>query len=240
MKITYLYHSGFAVEADNLFLVFDYWRNSPAKGKLKDGVIDPLEISNKKVIVLSSHRHKDHYNTVILGWPKVINDCSIILSDDINARDDAIMVAAHMTYTLDDCTLTTLKSNDEGVAFLLETENYYIYHAGDLNWWHWEGEKGSWNDDIKVSYQKEIDYLKDYLMDKSIDLAFVPLDPRLGEQYSLGLDYFARNLNVRYIVPMHYGKNTKVIDRFLSDETSADYREKILSFTSRGQSEVID
>ena len=34
----------------------------------------------------------------------------------------------------------TLKSNDEGVAFLVTAEGRTIYHAGDLNWWYWNGE----------------------------------------------------------------------------------------------------
>lgn len=31
-------------------------------------------------------------------------------------------------------------STDEGVAFLVTAEGRTVFHAGDLNWWHWEGE----------------------------------------------------------------------------------------------------
>ena len=36
--------------------------------------------------------------------------------------------------------IRTLRSTDEGVAFVVHYAGKTIYHAGDLNWWHWEGE----------------------------------------------------------------------------------------------------
>ena len=38
------------------------------------------------------------------------------------------------------CEDTAFKSTDECVAFLIETEGKWIYHAGDLNNWVWDGE----------------------------------------------------------------------------------------------------
>ena len=55
---------------------------------------------------------------------------------------------------------------------------------GDLNWWHWEGEPDEKNTEMRRAYQAEINRL----MDEKIDIAFVPVDPRLGEQYCWGLD----------------------------------------------------
>lgn len=60
-----------------------------------------------------------------------------------------------------------------------------IYHAGDLNWWHWEEESEYYNEQMRMDYQKEIHKLKNI----RIDVAFVPLDPRQEEQYYWGLDY---------------------------------------------------
>lgn len=232
LKVTYLYHSGFSVETNSHFLVFDYWRNFPVLGTLKDGVINPNEIKEKDVVVFSSHRHKDHYNSVINDWRKIIKKCRVILSDDIPAVPEAKMVAPNEVYKEDDFTLKTYKSNDEGVAFLLSIDGYTIYHAGDLNWWHWEGEKGSWNDDIKKSYQHEMDLLKG----ETIDLAFIPLDPRLNNQYAWGIDLFMKDVSSHYVVPMHFGKKDKVIDRLMNDEISIDYRDRVVPLIVRGQS----
>ena len=51
-----------------------------------------------------------------------------------------------------------------------------VYHAGDLNWWHWEGESEEWNRKMAEDYRAEIDTLAG----ERIDLAFLPVDGRLG------------------------------------------------------------
>jgi len=207
MKITYLYHSGFAVETSDHFLIFDYWRNSPMGGNLSNGVINPDEIKDRDVIVFSSHRHKDHYNSVIHTWQKTIKKFRVVLSNDINKVEGVKMVAPNMVYNENDYILKTFLSNDEGVAFFLDIDGVHIYHAGDLNWWHWEGEEGSWNDDIKKSYQKEIGLIAE----EEMDIAFITLDPRLNDQYCWGLDYFARNTKTNYIVPMHMAERIRLL-----------------------------
>lgn len=232
MKVTYLYHSGFAVETTSHFLVFDYWKNTPKNGSLKDGVINPNEIADKDVIVFSSHRHRDHYNSVIHDWQKVIKKCRIILSFDIDPVEGSKMVEPNQIYEEKDFTLTTFKSNDEGVAFLLDIDGLTIYHAGDLNWWHWEGEPGSWNEDIKESYLHEIRLIKR----DNISIAFVTLDPRLKEQYYWGLDYFMKNINAKYVFPMHFLNKPEIVEKLLEADSSKDYRARIIPLTSRGQS----
>jgi L-ascorbate metabolism protein UlaG (beta-lactamase superfamily) len=125
----------------------------------------------------------------------------------------------------------TLRSTDEGVAFVVTIDGLTIYHAGDLNWWHWEGEPDDWNAEMGASYRAQIDQLQG----REIDLAFVPVDPRLGEQYAWGLTYFMRTLAVGHVIPMHFGEETAVVDRLLADTAVSPYRSKILPLTARGQ-----
>lgn len=55
MKLTYIFHSGFAVETQSCVLVFDYWMD-PADCM-------PVILSNgKPVYVLVSHFHEDHFS----------------------------------------------------------------------------------------------------------------------------------------------------------------------------------
>ena len=72
MKITYIHHSGFLVETDRCYYLFDY-----EKGSL------PEMDATKQIFVLSSHGHHDHYNAEIFS---VLNNygmqnISAILSD---------------------------------------------------------------------------------------------------------------------------------------------------------------
>lgn len=231
MKIWYLYHSGFAVETKNHLLIFDYWRDTPNGGGLKDGVIHPEEIKNFDVVAFSSHNHGDHYNKKILRWGDVIERFRLVLSDDILKNKDALMVKANRSYEQPDFTLRTLLSNDEGVAFLLDIDGVRIYHAGDLNWWHWQGEPDDWNDEMAAIYKEQIALLGG----NPIDLAFVPVDPRLGEQYAWGIDYIMKTADIKYVVPMHFGDDTSVVKRLFDDPISTGYRGSIVALTVRGQ-----
>ena len=57
IKITYLEHSGFAVECDDYVLIFDYY-----KGNL------PQFDKDKKICVFASHVHYDHFKKKIFTW----------------------------------------------------------------------------------------------------------------------------------------------------------------------------
>ena len=230
-KVWYLLHSGFAVQTKEHFLIFDYYKNTPKNGGLGDGVIDISALKDRNVIVFVSHRHGDHYNKCILQWPDVHPSLRLILSDDINSVPGAMMVGKNRTYAEDGFTLETLASNDEGVAFYLSIDGVHIYHAGDLNWWHWNGEPEEYNEGMGRDYRTQVDLLRG----KPIDLAFVPVDHRLEDKYYWGIDYLMRNLNVRYAVPMHFGDNTWIADQLVRDEHTDGYREKIMPLTKRGQ-----
>ena len=65
-----------------------------------------------------------------------------------------------------------MRSNDQGVAYLVHSEEKTVYHAGDLNWWHWEGESEVFNKMIRRTYQSEINKLQN----EKIDIAFVPVE----------------------------------------------------------------
>ena len=84
--------------------------------------------------------------------------------------------------------IETLRSNDMGVAFLVKVEGKTIYHAGDLNWWHWNGEPEEDNEYYKKTFQDEMKYLEG----KKIDLAFMLLDPRQEDKYCCCLLYTSR------------------------------------------------
>lgn len=235
-KIWYLYHSGFAVKTENHFLIFDYWKNTPEGAGLDEGVINPDMLRDEDVIFFASHKHSDHYNPEILSWVPRIPKLRLILSDDIDPVSAATMVGKRQVLVKDDFLLETFTSTDEGVAFLIEIDGLRIYHAGDLNWWHWDGESARYNLNMAASYKGQIDLLAD----KPVDIAFVPVDPRLESSYYFGIDYLMRAVDVRYAVPMHFGDDTSVVDRLLSSPEAADYRDHVLPLTKRGQSVEIN
>ena len=175
-KITYICHSGFLVELDHIQLLFDYYKGS-------------LECVNKDkpLYVFASHRHPDHFVEKIFELAETYQEVHYILSNDIwkkrvpeNLREQTVFLGPHRKETIGDVTVETLKSTDEGVAFLVETEGQTIYHAGDLNDWTWPGEPEAENRVMRERYRKEIDRLAG----RKIDLAFVVLESILNKTKS--------------------------------------------------------
>jgi len=211
MNITYIHHSGFLVETDRFYYLFDY-----EKGSL------PEMDAAKPIFVLSSHGHGDHYNPEVFSLLGAagMQQIRAILSYDIEAPKniDVLPVSPEKEYDLGpQQKLTTFRSTDLGVAFLMEDQQQLIYHAGDLNDWVWEEESDAYNEQMTVDYRKQIHLLSGKLNHREIDAAFVVLDPRQEQDYDRGLCYFLENIAVKQVYPMHYWDNPAVIDLFLKD-----------------------
>lgn len=211
MKVTYINHSGFLVETNTCYYIFDYYR-----GEL------PVLNRRKPVIVFCSHAHKDHYNPQIFdildaqGGGKV----TAVLAKDIppyrypKGDVECIRVRHDENYELPGETkLRTLLSTDAGVAFLVFCPEATLYHGGDLNDWIWEGEPEKVNRQMTGSYRHEIQKLRDI----PVDVAFVPLDPRQGTYYAEGLLYFLQTVDVKSVYPMHFWEQPEIIDRFKAE-----------------------
>lgn len=223
MKITYIHHSSFSVELDNSILLFDYF-----KGKLPD--FD----KSKKLYVFSSHSHHDHFSNCIFKLEKIYKDVTYILSDDIKTSKSKNIkfIGANEKLLLDNMEIETLESSDLGVAFIIKIENKTIYHAGDLNWWHWEGENSP--EENKFAENKFKDAI-DKIKGRNIDLAFVPLDTRQGEQYYLGFDYFMRNTNTKLAFPMHFWDDYSLSKKLKNSKYALDYKDKIFDIEFENQ-----
>lgn len=116
MKITYINHSGFLIETENCYYVFDYY-----KGEM------PRLDKNKEVVVFCSHFHQDHFNPKIF---EILDDMGVnyqaVLAKDIGKKKYPagvkITTAYHdQTYILDNgIKVSTLLSTDSGVAFIVK------------------------------------------------------------------------------------------------------------------------
>ena len=211
MKVTYLHHSCFLAETDSCYYLFDY-----EKGQLPE-----LDVE-KPIFVFASHSHEDHYNPEI--FPELaalgMRQVRAILSDDIEAPShvEVLQVSPNREYDLG-CgqKLSTLRSTDLGVAFLVETQQELIYHAGDLNDWVWEEESDAYNRQMTADYRSEIDRLAETLQQREIDAAFVVLDPRQEQDYDRGMCYFLEKIAAKQVYPMHYWQEPSIIERFLRE-----------------------
>ena len=235
-EVRYLFNSGFAVKANGRICIFDYYNPGLGviKGGLDEGVISGQALIGYDVTVFASHAHRDHFTPGVIKWQRDNPDIQYVLSYDIkpSIKPAHLTVACpDQTYTHNGMKIRTLKSTDEGVAFVVETPELKIYHAGDLNWWHWAGEPETENEAMGAAYKSEIDKLRG----EEFDIAFVPVDPRLGREYLWGLDYFMRQTDTKTVFPMHFGNRYSVIDRLNNDAAAKEYRGRVMRITRRGE-----
>lgn len=229
MKITYIEHSCFSAELDNVTLLFDYY-----KGQL------PVFDSEKTIYVFSSHNHQDHFNLSIFELLKEYPKVRYIFSRDIKQKfgpkffhnhgvDDSIykeikFVSSGETIETSDLKVETLTSTDEGVAFIVTVGDKTIYHAGDLNLWTWDRESENDNKNMTAQFEKEMAKIKN----RHFDAAFVVLDPRQEGHFHLGFNYFMKNTDTDKVYPMHFWKDNSVIGRLKAMDCSKTYRDKIV------------
>jgi glyoxylase-like metal-dependent hydrolase (beta-lactamase superfamily II) len=199
MRVTFLGHSGFLVELRSVCLLFDWWK----------GELPPLP--DKPLTVLVSHRHPDHFSPRIFQLDDGKRNVRYLLAQDLrlNPRHrerwgmrenmDVVRVGGGETLSLPGMTVETLCSTDAGVAFLITADGRTVYHAGDLNWWHWDGEDPAWNRNMEVNFKRYLEPLSG----RHIDLAFAPLDPRLERSRDWGFRYLLESADVTRVLPMH-------------------------------------
>ena len=230
MRITYLHHSGFLVELEACCLIFDYF----AKGLTR--------LPDKPVVVFASHAHHDHYDPGVFQFVEG-REVTAVLSKDIPKRRwpagiEVLSVSAHRDYALPHgIALTTLQSTDAGVAFYLRTPEGCVYHAGDLNDWHWDDIDLPWNEAQKNGYMASLSAIAEVVQEdgKIPDAAFVPVDSRLGEFFWMGLDGFMQKVGAEHIFPMHLFGDKKVIDRMKAHPCAAAYADRILGTGTEGE-----
>ncbi len=199
-QVWYLGHSGWAVRTANHLLVFDYAPDSrspvPDETSLFSGFIVPEQLRDRDVVVFVTHRHIDHYSAACFDWAKTIPRIRFVLGFDPQRPHDAYTVMGpDSDKSMGDIEITTIRSTDEGVAYLVSTDGVTVFHAGD----HACG-----REETKRQYREEIDRLKG----RSIDIAFFPVTGcGIGEKGMIreGIAYAVDVLSPALIAPMHAG-----------------------------------
>lgn len=198
LEVIYLHHSGFAVRTENHLLVFDYYKD-PSKS------MPELLEQGKTVYVFSSHSHTDHFNAEIEKFQSTV--AAYFLSSDIStagglsgvAQNKLIYMNPYQNKEHQAITVVTYGSTDQGVSFLVEVDGWRIFHAGDLNWWHWKEDTPENIQTAKDGFEKEMKLLEGL----KLDVAFFPVDSRLEEFWTIGAEEFCRKVDVKQLITMH-------------------------------------
>lgn len=211
MEITYIFHSGFLIAFENFNILIDYYKDTE-DGLIKDHILK----SQKPLYILSSHAHADHFNPEILEFKYKKEDITYILSDDIKDEiqySGAFYLSKGAEYRDENIFIKAYGSTDIGISFYLEAEHYKIFHAGDLNNWHWaeEAEKEE-SAGYEKAFLSELSCIEAHI--KGLDILFFPIDPRLGTDYMRGAVQFTDKVPIKLFVPMHFGSKYKKAAQF--------------------------
>ena len=211
LTVTYYHHSGFSVAMDDVLLVFDYWTGE--HGELPEDkriTVDFLK-QFRQVYVFISHEHPDHLDPVVFTWRNEAPVTYIVAADmPVGTRGKRMAPGDSLTLS-PEVSVKAFDSTDLGVSFLVDIQGVHVFHAGDLNFWHWREE----------STVKEIEEADDAFRQavepiarEKIDLAFFPVDARQGLMYDAGANYFIMCVKPRLLIPMHFWGRAEIAMEF--------------------------
>ena len=209
MNLIYVYHSCYVIEADGFALIFDYYKDSglsPREGYVHDRLLR----REGRLYVLASHFNPDHFNRDVLKWRQQKEDITYILSSDILEErkaqaGDAVFLGKGNSWEDGNIQVRAFGSTDVGVSFLLRVGEKVIFHAGDLNNWHWKDE--STPEEAAGAEQAFLAELENLATTPGrVDWAMFPVDPRLGTDYMQGAAQFVARIRTDLFAPMHFGE----------------------------------
>lgn len=239
MELIYLYHSGFALLGEGYTLVVDYFEDSESA---TNGIWH-RELLHRpgRLYVLSSHSHADHFNPEILKWKAERPDVAFVFSRDICqlkglAGIEAVYLDKGEVYEDDLLRVRAFGSTDIGISFLMEMEGKKVFHAGDLNNWHWmdESEESEWRG-YERHFLQELATLSAAV--ERLDVVMFPVDPRLGREYMRGPRQFIGQIPTGKFVPMHFDEAYDLANAFEKDCRA--HGTVFLGITRRGQRMII-
>ena len=235
LTVTYYHHSGFSVVMDDVLLVFDYWTGE--HGELPEDkriTVDFLK-QFRQVYVFISHEHPDHLDPVVFTWRNEAPVTYIVAADmPVGTRGKRMAPGDSLTLS-PEVSVKAFDSTDLGVSFLVDIQGVHVFHAGDLNFWHWREE----------STVKEIEEADDAFRQavepiarEKIDLAFFPVDARQGLMYDAGANYFIMCVKPRLLIPMHFWGRAEIAMEFA--RRSRCRQTEVMALTRYGEQISLD
>jgi L-ascorbate metabolism protein UlaG (beta-lactamase superfamily) len=205
IKVTFLDNSGFVLTTSGLIMVFDYYKDpSSAFPEILEANPDA------PIVFFVSHHHPDHYNKAIFDLAQNHKRVYILSNDIFTKYIPATAQVAGVSpgdvlYRLPgDIQVKAYGSTDVGVSFMVTMpDGIKIFHAGDLNDWHWQ------DTSTEREVQKAENHFKTILNciadeNPHINIAMFPVDARQGSDFARGANLFLSAIKVEHFFPMHF------------------------------------
>lgn len=206
IAVEYLGGSGFLIGLGDTGMLFDASEHGADRRILPD---KQALAAFKRMYVFISHHHDDHFSQSV--YDLCGNDAVYIVGFDVPQPHRGVRMSPGEERGFGPVTVKAFGSTDDGVSFLVNYEGIVLFHAGDLNLWHWRDESSI--TEIEAA-EKAFYACVEPIPKQQIDVAFFPVDPRQGSMYDAGAGYFVMTVKPRILVPMHFQGRTDVALRF--------------------------
>lgn len=203
MTITFITHSCFVVENEDVVIVFDYWKDTP-DGRLHRKL---KQLYGRQLYVVCSHFHEDHYSPEVLEW-----EAKMLVSYDTQKRrripkeTPAMILRPGDTYQDEHIRLRAFRSTDVGISSLVTlSDGQTVYHSGDNNNWYFSNDP---QDHIRCTLEEMEGIFISTVNDvrtacEAVDHVMFPVDPRLGDDMLRGAFQWLRYIDTKHFYPMH-------------------------------------
>lgn len=208
MKLYYLGSSAFVALFEKTAVIFDCCNKFSKKKTFSDGRVDAARLSAMDAVYfLVSHKHADHFHSSIYDYAEYNENTKYIIDDGV-AGDRKVKNIFRLSpgeaFADDRIVVRAFGSTDLGVSFDVEIEGTHLFHAGDLNCWHWTQENDEKHEQAaREAFTHELDIIRKEVKEP-IALAMFPVDSRMKGSYADGADEFIAVMQPKNLVPMHF------------------------------------
>lgn len=236
--VSYFYHSAFTVSLKKTLLVFSYRQQDVSQLPEASYLTEKDFQGFNSILVFVPSASAAHHDPAIYKWKQSFPITYIMPQEAAKAAPRAANVRVCRegdTFTVGYSEISVFGSTDAGVSYLVSAEGLNIFHAGDLNLWHWR-EENSLREIARAEalfYEKVAQIPKD-----KIDIAFFPLDPNQGGFYDAGANHFIIALRPKVFFPMHFGPRGEIAGEYARRAISR--RTTVFPLTHVRESALID
>jgi len=210
VPVHYFYNSGWMVETEKHAIVFDFipHKESGISIATLEGSLKKASSKNKKILVMISHDHQDHFDSSIFQLATKFKHIEFVLGWNYAAKPSNAtvhIVQGTTKFTGSDYIINTHPATDDGVAFLLEIGGLTIYHGGD---------HALWDKSLLDQFAKDIMDIRAKV--KNVDIAFLPAARGMFTQcaydttIAYGLRLSREILSPKVVALQHVGCNDKL------------------------------
>ena len=205
--VTFFYQSGFTAAVGKTLLIFSYWQEHvPQELRLNDKDMRGFNI----IIVFVPRASIEHNDPAVWqisrGFPityVAAGEAGPSVKDQTGVR----LVRQGESLKVSNVQITAYGSTDAGVSFMVKVSGIHIFHAGDLNLWHWREQ----NTLREITRSEEEFYrVVSSINEDRIDICMFPVDPNLGGFYDAGANHFIMAKKPRLFFPMHFGQRGEI------------------------------